>query len=439
MARPQNTIRTESRVDGIGLHTGCPSRLRFLPAPPGHGICFKRIDLPEHPLVPATIDKVTEVLRGTTIGLDDVRVVHTVEHVLSAAYGLCIDNLLIELDGNEPPAGDGSARVFVEALEKAGIVAQPEGAAPEVLALNETFFIEDGDRSLAYRPSSRFEITFTIVYPNSIIGQQTRHVVIDDQVYRAEVKDSRTFGFIHEFEGLKAKNLALGGNLDNAVVIARDGNILNEGGVRFEREFVTHKILDLVGDLALIGRPIRGHIIAHKSGHAFNIRFARLLAEKAAAMKTRRPEKMLDINMIRQVIPHRYPFLLVDRILAYEMGQSAVGIKNVTANEEFFQGHFPRQPVMPGVLIVEAMAQVAGVLLLSQPEHKGKVPYFVGIDNVRFRKPVIPGDRLEISVKVLKVRGNTGRVAAECRVEDKLVANGELMFTIVDPAQGADA
>ncbi|MBI3039154.1 UDP-3-O-[3-hydroxymyristoyl] N-acetylglucosamine deacetylase [bacterium] len=424
----QTTISREVSLEGIGLHTGKPSKIFFHPSSAGSGISFCRFDLPEKPIIPASIDQVSEVFRGTTLG-SQPRMVHTVEHVLSAIHGLGIDNIRIDLDGVEPPACDGSAKEFVDALLSAG--KQNLSAPSKSCSLRESFWLEENERSMAYIPSNQFEISFTIEYSNPLIGNQSLHLVVNEEVFKERICRARTFGFLNEYEMLRSKKLALGGSLENAVVIREDGTLMNPDGIRDKDEFVLHKILDLIGDLSLVGSRIEGHFVAHKTGHDFNVRFAKLLCEKFQREMERNQEKMLDINAIREVIPHRYPFLLVDKILTYELGKSAVGIKNVTANEEFFNGHFPRQPVMPGVLIVEAMAQVAGVLLLSEPAHKGKLPYFVGIDNVRFRKPVVPGDRLEIHVNVLKVRGNTGKVAVEGKVEGKVVASGDLMFTII--------
>lgn len=423
------TIERPVSIEGIGLHTGVPARLTFKPAPSGAGRFFRRVDLPGQPVIPAGIDQVREVLRGTTLGNGEVGV-NTVEHVLAAAYGLQLDDLEMELSGAEPPAADGSALPFAEILKTAGRKEYDEPA--EFCHLDEMLQWQEGDKSMSYLPADGFEVTFTLDY--SAHGQklrQVRHVKVESQAFFEQIAFARTFGFVHEFEMLKSKNLALGGSLDNAVVVQRDGTIVNTGGLREEFEFVRHKILDLIGDLALIGRRLRGHIVAHKTGHAANVKFARRLCERSRALSERKPGTMMNIEAIKEVLPHRYPFLLVDRILSVEPGKKVIGVKNVTANEEFFNGHFPQRPVMPGVLLVEAMAQVAGVMFLLLPEHKGKIPFFCGIDGVRFRRPVVPGDRVEMTVETLKVRGNTGKVSCVARVDGDEVAGGELMFQIV--------
>ncbi|MBF0498511.1 MAG: UDP-3-O-[3-hydroxymyristoyl] N-acetylglucosamine deacetylase [Candidatus Riflebacteria bacterium] len=423
----QTTIESPVSIKGSGLHTGCPVCLTFKPAPAGAGRFFRRVDLPGEPVIPAAIDRVTEVLRGTTLG-DSGIMVHTVEHVLSAAFGMGIDNLEIAINSCEPPAADGSALPFVNALREAGLKTLDVPAS--TCRLSESFWWEDGDKLLAYLPDDRFEIMFTFAHPvNSIC--QVRNVVIDSKHFADEIAFARTFGFEHEFEMLRAKNLALGGNLENAVVVKHDGTLMNSGGLRDSHEFVRHKILDLIGDLALIGRRITGRIIAHKTGHAANVRFARALCERLTEERERKQSSMMNIEAIREIIPHRYPFLLVDKILAIDPGKSAIGIKNVTANEEFFNGHFPTRSIMPGVLIVEAMAQVGAVLFLSKEENRGKIPLFVGIDKVRFRRQVLPGDRLEMTVATLKVRSNIGKVSCVARVNGEEVASGELMFSIV--------
>lgn len=424
----QCTIRDPFTIEGTGLHTGNPARLTASPGEPGQGILFRRLDLPGQPVIPARIPQVVEVQRGTTLAVGEARV-HTVEHLMAAVYGLGIDNLWLDLDGPEPPAVDGSARPFAEALRAAGSLAQD--LPRETCRLSEMFSIEEGDRSLTYLPADRFEVTFTLAYAGNLIPPQTVHLVVDEDRFFERISRARTFGFVHEFDMLKEKRLARGASLANAVVVNPDGTCMNPEGTRDPQEFALHKILDLIGDLALIGKRLQGHVIAHKTGHAYNCRFARRLCQLHQETRERKPTGMMTYEEIKTILPHRYPMLLIDKIVSIEPGKSAVGVKNVTGNEEFFQGHFPQRAVMPGVLLIEAMAQVAGVLFLSQPEHKGKLPFFVGIDRVRFRKPVVPGDRLELRVEVLKVRGNTGKVAVEARVEGEEVTAAELMFTIV--------
>lgn len=424
----QRTLARSVQFDGIGLHTGNPSKLHALPAPAGHGIIFRRTDVPGNPEIPARMEFVSEVSRGTTLQKDGIKV-HTVEHVVAALFGLNIDNALIELHGDEPPAADGSALPFVKLFQEAGFAEQDAEAS--YCSLKTTFSVVDGDKTITYIPADDFQVSFTLAYPEPVPLSQHLHVRVTPEDFAREVAFSRTFGFEYEFEMLRSRKLALGGSLENAVVIRKDGGVMNPDGLRSETEFVRHKILDLIGDLALMGRRVRGHVVANKTGHAYNVRFARKFCELHHRELERKSAPMMNVEAIKEILPHRYPFLLVDRILSIEAGKSAVGFKNVTGNEEFFNGHFPQRPVMPGVLICEAMAQVAGVLFLSQPEHKGKLPFFVGIDKIRFRKPVVPGDRLEMYVQTLRVRGNTGRVAVEAKVDGERVCDGELMFTIL--------
>lgn len=428
MQEKQFTIAESVKLEGVGLHTGKPVALLFKPAEENSGIIFRRIDLDGRPEIKACLDNVVATNRGTVIRQNEAQV-HTVEHVLAAISGSGIDNVEIEISSEEPPAGDGSARVYLDLIESVGKKAQNQ--AREYLRFDSTFWLKDDDKYMAYLPSDRFEISFTLDYNNGLLERQAAHIEINEENFRARIGPARTFGFEYEFEMLAANNLARGGSLENAIVIGNDGKIKNPGGLRDHQEFVLHKILDFIGDFSLLGRRVKGHFIAEKTGHGFNVRFARLLKEKICLSQQRKDSNMMYIEEIKEILPHRYPFLLVDRILSIVPGESIVGIKNVTANEEFFNGHFPAKPVMPGVLIVEAMAQVAGVLFLSQPENKGKVPFFCGIDKVRFRRPVVPGDRLEFTAKVLKVRGNTGKVEAEARVDGELVAGGELMFQLV--------
>ncbi|NCB39780.1 MAG: bifunctional UDP-3-O-[3-hydroxymyristoyl] N-acetylglucosamine deacetylase/3-hydroxyacyl-ACP dehydratase [Erysipelotrichia bacterium] len=426
--KKQFTLAQAVSIEGIGLHTGKPVVMQFLPAPENTGIVFVRTDVEGQPRISSRLENVVSTNRGTIISENSVSV-NTVEHVLAALRGSGVDNLIINISNEEPPAGDGSAQTFVQLIEKAGRTAQ--NADKSFCAVTEIFSLVENEKSMVYLPSDKFEVTYVLAYKNNIIPQQHLHIEITEENFHSRICKARTFGFEHEFEMLKANNLGRGGSLDNAVVIANDGKILNPGGLREQHELILHKILDLIGDFSLIGRDVKGHIIAERTGHGFNVKFARMLSEKFDQMQQRKGAEMMYIEEIKSILPHRYPFLLVDRILSIVPGESIVGMKNVTANEEFFNGHFPGKPVMPGVLMVEAMAQVAGVLFLSQPEHKGKTPFFCGIDKVRFRRPVVPGDRLEFHAKVLKVRGSTGKVEVEARVDGDLVTGGELMFQLV--------
>jgi len=417
----QKTIRSTVSYRGVALHLGEETTLTLEPAPPGEGIVFIREDLADSPQIAARVDKVVGNMRGTSLGEGKVRI-RTVEHILAALAGLAIDNVRIKVDGEEIPAADGSALPFVRLIQKAGIVEQE--FPRRFLEINEPLWIEEGDKRLIVLPSPRLKITYTVDFPHSPLKSQFAEFTIDEKIFIQEIAPSRTFGFMEEVEGLKKKGLIKGGSLENAVVI--DGNgVLNKEGLRFPNEPVRHKILDLIGDLYLLGQPIQAHVIAVKSGHLFNVQLIQKLEEVKG--KRRNP---LNINDIEKVLPHRYPFLLVDKIL--EQGEKEiVGVKNVTINEPYFVGHFPGHPVVPAALIIEAMAQVAGVYLLSESENRGKLAYFAGIDKARFRKPVVPGDQLITRVKVLNLRRSTGKVQATGLVNGKVVAEAEFLFSLV--------
>lgn len=427
----QKTIAREISFEGIGLHTGLNVKITFLPAPVNHGVVFVRTDIAENPRIEASIENVTDVLRGTTIGSGGHNI-HTVEHVLCALAGLGITNVLIHLNAKEPPAVDGSALPFVKLLEEAGIVDQAEKT--QQYTITEPIQLIEGQKQLIALPSDKFIISFTIDYDNPVIGTQYAQFEINGDTFRREIMSARTFGFLKEVEDLRKQGLALGGDFTNAIVIG-DDKIMNES-LRYDDEFVRHKILDLVGDLFLTGISIKGHFVAMKSGHAMNVKLASMIKKRYMGQKP--PKTTLDVMKIMKILPHRYPFLLVDKITEIRDGKGAVGIKNVTINEHFFTGHFPAQPVMPGVLIVEALAQVAGVFMLSKKENRGKLPYFTGIDNFRFRRPVLPGDMLVLEVEFGKIRGNIGKVSGKVNVNGKLAAEGELMFSLIDAPKDED-
>jgi len=431
MYQYQKTIAREISFEGIGLHTGLNVKITFLPAPVNHGVVFVRTDIPENPRIEASIENVTDVFRGTTIGSGGYNI-HTVEHILCALAGLGITNVLIHLNAKEPPAGDGSAFPFVKLLEEAGIVDQQEKT--QQYTITEPIQLIEGQKQLIALPSEKFIISFTIDYDNPVIGTQYAQFEISEDTFKKEIMSARTFGFMKEVEELRKQGLALGGDLTNAIVIG-DDKVMNES-LRYDDEFVRHKILDLVGDLFLTGISVKGHFVAMKSGHAMNVKLASMIKKRYMGHKF--PKTTLDVMKIMKILPHRYPFLLVDKIIEIKEGKGAVGIKNVTINEHFFTGHFPAQPVMPGVLIVEALAQVAGVFMLSKKENRGKLPYFTGIDNFRFRRPVVPGDMLVLEVEFGKIRGNIGKVSGKVNVNGKLVAEGGLMFSLVDAPKEED-
>ena len=430
----QHTLATSATLAGTSLHTGEKVTLTMKPALPGHGIKFRRIDLDDQPFIPASVDNVQQVERATTLAVGSVKV-HTVEHVISALTGMGVDNAVVEMDANEPPIGDGSALPFVECVKKAGLEQQDEYRG--VFEIREPIHQEVGDGStMVIVPDKKFRVSCTQVGPD---GRMTQYfsTEINPETYEKEIAPARTFVFYEDVEPLLEKGLIRGGSLENAIVI-RDDSVLSKEPLRFEEEFARHKILDVIGDLLLSGKRIMGHVICVKPGHGPNTEMARTLKKEYGQMMAMVPpvniptgEGVMDINEIMQVLPHRYPFLLLDRIVGFEGTNRCTGIKSVTMNEPFFAGHFPGHPVMPGVLQVEAMAQLASILLLRRPENQGKIGYFMSADKVKFRKPVVPGDTLFIEAEIVRERASIGQAVCRCLVNDKTVSQAELKFSIV--------
>jgi UDP-3-O-[3-hydroxymyristoyl] N-acetylglucosamine deacetylase / 3-hydroxyacyl-[acyl-carrier-protein] dehydratase len=424
----QKTIERPGEIAGVGLHTGASVRLRLLPGAVDSGVVFRRTDLPGAPEVRASLDHVVATDRGTTIGNGPAQV-HTVEHLLAAVVSFQIDNLLIELDGPEPPAADGSARDFVELLRAAGAVEQ-EGAAVRRLAPKEPFTLRDGDAEYVVTPSDGYDVSATINFDHPLIGRQFASFRITPEAFATEVAPARTFGFTREVDALRARGLAQGGTPQNAVVLT-DAGLLEGTKLRFADEFARHKILDIVGDLALLGAPVSAHVVATRPSHRGNVALARELRSRATRQGPARP--ILSIEQILQYLPHRYPFLLVDRVIEFEERKRIVGLKNVTINEPFFIGHFPGHPIMPGVLIIEAMAQVGGLLVMEAIEDPAdKIVYFMSLDNVKWRRPVTPGDQIRFEVDIVQIRGQTARMKGLGIVDGQVVAEAEMMARIVD-------
>jgi UDP-3-O-[3-hydroxymyristoyl] N-acetylglucosamine deacetylase/3-hydroxyacyl-[acyl-carrier-protein] dehydratase len=433
------TVAREATLEGVGLHLGERCKLTFKPAPSGQGVILRRVDIPHAQPIRASVEQVSETERRTQLGNGE-NTVHTVEHVLAAVAALGIDDLTIEMDGPEPPIFDGSASPFYQSLAGAGL-ATLDGQ-PEILTLTEPVRIIDGESVYEAYPSDGLELDVTIEFPHPMIGRQSTRICVSRESFESELSSARTFGFVHEVEWLRSRGLIKGASVENAIVLDDAG--LVSGPLRWRDEFVRHKAMDCIGDLALAGARVRARIVALKPSHRGTVTLVRELMKAgkihAGNGTSATPKKqetgrrtVYGIEDIMRVLPHRYPFLLVDRILEIEENKRVVGIKNVTINEPFFQGHFPGHPIMPGVLIVEAMAQVGGMLLLGPMEDpESKVVYFMSLDNVRFRKPVKPGDQIIFEVEIIQIRGKIAKTRGVARVDGEVVAEAEMAAMVRD-------
>lgn len=459
MSQNQKTIRKAVSLKGKGLHTGYDVEITFRPAPVDHGYKFQRIDLEGKPIISASVDNVTDTSRGTTLVENGVEI-HTIEHVLASLVGLELDNVLMEFSGPEAPILDGSAKMYVEALKKAGI--QEQDAEKNYFIIKEriVFRDEENDIEIVAYPDDHFSVDVMVDYNSKVLGHQyaSYHPTHD---FEKEIAPSRTFVFFHELEMLLKHNLIKGGDLQNAIVIMENEvsqeeldrmadlfnkphvkvkeGILNNVDLRFSNEPARHKLLDVLGDLSLIGQPVLGKIVASRPGHYANTQFAKIIKEaikkelSRVAIPTYDPTKepLYDINQIKKLLPHRYPFLLVDKIIEMDE-KSVIGIKNVTLNENFFMGHFPAEPIMPGVLQVEAMAQVGGILALNQVKDPGNYQtLFLKIDKVKFKRKVIPGDTIIFRLELLTpIRRGLVHMFGQAFVGNELVMEGELMAQV---------
>ena len=431
----QRTVQSTAEVRGIGLHTGVEIVATIKPAPVGSGVAFIRTDLEGSPRIPISIDAVNSRGRRTSLGVGDAEI-HTLEHLLAAFAGLGIDNAEVELTGPELPGGDGSARVFVEALDDAGIVEQPKSTR-RIIELSEPIYVRDertGATIVALPDPTGPHVQYTLDYTAApaALGAQHLELSIDEDTFRRELAGARTFCLASEIEQLREAGFGKGSTYQNTLVVGDDGVIDNE--VRWPDEFVRHKVLDLVGDLFLAGGPIRARFIASRTGHRQNVDLVRaiLRQESERRRKEAAAKGQLDIREIMRILPHRYPFLLIDRVTELEGFKRAVGIKNVTINELYFQGHWPGQPIMPGVLQIEAMAQLAGVLLLRKLEHTGKLAVLLSIERVKLRRAVVPGDTLRLEAEAINVKPRTGRVQCRGWVGDRMVCEARINFMLTD-------
>ncbi len=461
MADKQRTLEKEVSLQGIGLHTGQKTTVTIKPAPENHWYKFKRTDLEGNPVIKADVDYLHTTMRGTSLKHNGAEV-HTTEHILAALYGLRVDNALIEIDGPEIPILDGSAKYFVEALKKAGIIEQD--ALRNYFELDENIKFEDTEKQTEFLavPDPEYRVTVMVDYGSPLLG--TQHAMMYNmREFENEISSCRTFVFLRELMQLVNAGLIKGGDVNNAIVMIdtslsaeekqkladtfdKPVSMLKETGVgilnnlklHFENEPARHKLLDIVGDLALTGKFIKGHILAARPGHAGNCMFAKTLKSQIKKQKNRAPvittnkKPLFNINQITEVLPHRYPFLLVDKIIELQKDDYVIGMKNVTRNEEMFNGHFPDEPVMPGVLIIEAMAQTGGFLVLAHVDNPSDyATYFMKIDNVKFKQKVIPGDTLVLKLELITpIRRGIAHMQGTAYVGDNIVAQGELLAQI---------
>jgi len=423
----RRTITRAVTVAGVGLHLGRPCALTFEPAALGSGIRFRRTDLDGRPETRAHAESAIAAERRTQLGTGD-GALHTVEHVLAAVAGLEIDDLLIAMDAAEPPIMDGSAEPFRQALLEAG--PREHGGRADVLRLRESVRVVDGESVYVAHPAEALDLEVTIDFPHPLIGTQTGRYRLTRDAFSRELAPARTFGMLSWVEGLREKGLIQGASTENTIVL--DDREVVGTTLRWPDEFVRHKAMDVVGDLALAGMRVAARITATKPSHRGTVTLVREMLAHALPQQSE-ARVLLGIEDIMKILPHRYPFLLVDRIVEMEEKKRIVGIKNVTINEPFFQGHFPGHPIMPGVLIVEAMAQVGGVLLMGTVDDpESKVVYFMSLDNVKFRKPVRPGDQVRIEVDIVQLRNTVCRIKGVAKVDDGVVCEAEMAAVVRD-------
>ncbi|MGA2853305.1 MAG: bifunctional UDP-3-O-[3-hydroxymyristoyl] N-acetylglucosamine deacetylase/3-hydroxyacyl-ACP dehydratase [Verrucomicrobiota bacterium] len=445
----QQTLNRSASYSGTGLHSGNRVNMTILPAPANSGVRFRRVDLEGKPEIEARVENVGDTTRSTTLTKGNVKI-QTVEHLLAALSGCGIDNAIVELDANEPPIADGSAREFCKIIQAAGIAPQAEKREP--FTPSSPIELKSGETMMTLFPDDAFKITCTSTDKKGRFTQ-FYSTEITPKTWEKELAHARTFGFYEEIEHLIKNGLIKGGSLENAVVI-RDDAVLTTEPLRYPEEFVRHKMLDIVGDMSLLGRPIRGHLIAIRPSHAANCEFVRQMVAQMtkplraaqtfgpppapSSKKDEKRDKLLEqmanggelnAEQVMQILPHRYPFLMVDGVLKIE-GKKITAFKNITNNEPYFPGHFPGHPIMPGVLQLEAIAQVAGILMLQQAENLGQLAFFMSAEDVKWRKPVLPGDVLVIEVELTKARGKIGKASGVCKVDNEVVSEAEVTFML---------
>ncbi|MFA5088024.1 MAG: UDP-3-O-acyl-N-acetylglucosamine deacetylase [Candidatus Omnitrophota bacterium] len=438
MDEKQKTIKQECAIFGIGLHTGNRVNIKLKPSRENCGIRFIRTDLPARPIIEANLSNVLTdggTPRCTSLGRDGV-VINTVEHLMSVLSGLGIDNLDIEIDSNELPGLDGSGFEFLQAILQAGL--EEQNAPRAHFSIIEPIGVSQDAASIYLVPDSEFRVSYVLDYGHPLVSSQFFSATVNRDVFEREIVPCRTFCLETEAKQLRDKGLGKGADYRNTLVLGERGIINNK--VKFENEFARHKVFDFIGDLYLLGMPIKGHAFATKSGHKLNLALLRKIHQQKIKQETKGfvpatkwgDQKVFGIDDIMKILPHRYPFLLVDRIVEMEKGKSAVGIKNVTINDNFFQGHFPTKPVMPGVLMVEAMAQTAGVVALTSENHHGKVALFMSTDAVKFRKIVVPGDQLHFYVEVVSDKSRSSKFHGTAKVGEDVVAEADIVFSYMD-------
>jgi UDP-3-O-[3-hydroxymyristoyl] N-acetylglucosamine deacetylase/3-hydroxyacyl-[acyl-carrier-protein] dehydratase len=434
----QKTIQREVSLKGIGIHTANKVNLTFKPAEVDNGVNFIRTDLASRPKIKASVEHLlpqSSSMRRTSIAQDAVEI-HTLEHLMAALAGVGIDNINIEIDNNELPGLDGSSLEFFEVLNKAGIKEQEK--IRQDYSIKEPIFAEEDGASIVVVPARELKISYMVSYDHPLLKAQFMEINLNASVFKNELVCARTFCLEDEAEELRQQGLGLGANYENTIVLGKNGVIKNK--LRYEDEFIRHKILDLLGDLYILGVPIKGHVIALRSGHSLNLKLVKKIEQQRQRYALGgvgidyhpREGEELNTEEIMKILPHRPPFLFVDKIIRLEIGRRAVGIKNLSMDDYFFKGHFPGKPVMPGVLIIESMAQVGGVMMLAPEENRGKLAFFLAANNIKFRKTVVPGDQLVLEVTAGKIKSKTGQVHGQALVDGKVVAEADLLFALVE-------